>query len=336
MSQSGSQANTPLRAAVIGVGYLGRFHAQKYQLIDGVELVGVADADPKRAEQIGQELGVAGYADYRDLLDKVDLVSIATITECHFKVAEACLNAGIHVLIEKPITVTLEEADELIDIADRNNLFIQVGHLKRFHPAVAALRNSGILRSPRYIEAERLAPFKPRALDVDVVLDLMIHDVDLILNFVGSEVAKVEAMGTPVLTNQVDIANARLTFANGCIADVRASRVSLQATRKMRLFQPDAYVALDFITKGIRVVMKGEGDMQLEGVTVPALEEKRLTIEDYDTLETEIRSFCESVRDGRQPLVTGRDGRKALAVVAQVRDSLMRYIDEQGLTPPKK
>ncbi|OSM05169.1 putative oxidoreductase domain-containing protein [Magnetofaba australis IT-1] len=321
---------------MIGVGYLGRFHAQKYQLIDGVELVGVADADPKRAEQIGQELGVAGYADYRDLLDKVDLVSIATITECHFKVAEACLNAGIHVLIEKPITVTLEEADELIDIADRNNLFIQVGHLKRFHPAVAALRNSGILRSPRYIEAERLAPFKPRALDVDVVLDLMIHDVDLILNFVGSEVAKVEAMGTPVLTNQVDIANARLTFANGCIADVRASRVSLQATRKMRLFQPDAYVALDFITKGIRVVMKGEGDMQLEGVTVPALEEKRLTIEDYDTLETEIRSFCESVRDGRQPLVTGRDGRKALAVVAQVRDSLMRYIDEQGLTPPKK
>ncbi|MBF0447157.1 MAG: Gfo/Idh/MocA family oxidoreductase [Magnetococcales bacterium] len=325
ISPSGIQPhpeNIPLRAAVIGTGYLGRFHAMKYAAIAGVELVAIADLSEKRIKTLSEELGVNGYTDYNDLLPLVDLVTIATPTYSHFRIAQACLKAGVHVLVEKPITVTLEEADELVALADQMGLVLQVGHLKRFHPAIVALNKGGILKNPRFIESQRLAPFKNRALDVDVVLDLMIHDVDLILNFVHSELINVEAVGSRVVTDHIDIAHARLKFQNGCIANVTASRVARDSTRRIRIFQEDSFISLDFIQSDIVVMERGEGTMELDGVQVPAIKNIQLPIEKYDTLEAEIRSFCDSVKQGVQPLVNGRDGRKALAVVTAIRESI--------------
>lgn len=318
-------AGPPLRAAVIGSGYLGRFHAQKYKMIPGVTLMGVVDIDPERARQVGLELAVPHSHDYNDILDRVDLVTVATPTRTHFRITQACLAAGVHVLVEKPITVTLEEADALISLADDKQRVLQVGHLKRFHPAVMALNSSGILGTPRFIESLRFAPFKSRALDVDVVLDLMIHDVDLLLNFVGSEVMDVDAVGTPVVTDQVDIANARLKFQNGCVANVTASRVARDATRRIRLFQDDSFLSLDFIKGDILVMRRGVGTMDLDGMAVPAVEESTIPFRHYDTLEAEVRSFCDVVREGCQPLVSGRDGRKALEVVTAIRKSIQTY-----------
>ncbi|MBF0589124.1 MAG: Gfo/Idh/MocA family oxidoreductase [Magnetococcales bacterium] len=311
-----------LKAAVIGVGYLGRFHAQKYAALDGVELMGVIDLDPAQAKQVGEELGVPWFTDYRDLLGALDLVTIATPTIAHYRVTEACLKAGIHVLVEKPVTATLAEADELIQLADRKKLVFQVGHLKRFHPAVLALKKSGLLKKTRFIESQRIAPFKPRALDVDVVLDLMIHDVDLILNFVGADVVDIQAMGAPIVTHKVDIANARLKFANGCVANVTASRVAAAATRNIRLFQDESFLTLDFIDKSIRVVQRSGATEMVEGTEVFELKESTLPIEDHDTLEAEIASFCDVVRGGGKPLVSGRDGRKALEVVTAIRETI--------------
>ncbi|ABK44361.1 oxidoreductase domain protein [Magnetococcus marinus MC-1] len=316
-------AGRALRAGVIGVGYLGRFHAQKFNKIAGVELAVVVDNDAARARMVGEELGVPYSTDYRDVLADLDLVSVVVPTPYHYKVASHCLAAGVHVLLEKPITVTVEEADELVTLAEQNNMVLQVGHLKRFHPAVVALKQSGLLKkSPRFIQAQRLAPFKSRALDVDVVLDLMIHDVDLILNFMDAEVASVEAIGAPVLTSHIDMANARLHFTNGSIADITASRVARNAVRQIRMFQDDAYIKLDFITKGIRISKRVEGNMQLDGVTVPAMVEEQLPIQDYDTLEAEVSAFCAAVAGGTPPLVSGRDGRKALEVVERIRQSI--------------
>ncbi|MEG3640914.1 Gfo/Idh/MocA family protein [Magnetococcus sp. PR-3] len=316
-------AGRPLRAGVIGVGYLGRFHAQKFNNIEGVELTAVVDSDAGRAQMVGEELDVPFYTDYRDILKDLDLVSVVVPTQYHYMVASHCLEAGVHVLLEKPITVTLDEADELVTMAEQRNMVLQVGHLKRFHPAVVALKESGLLHEPpTFIQAQRLAPFKSRALDVDVVLDLMIHDVDLILNFVNSEVESVEAIGQPVLTSHIDMANARLHFANGCIADITASRVARNATRQIRLFQDDAYIKLDFITKGIRISKRSEGTMEMDGIEVPAMSEEQLAIQDYDTLEAEVKAFCDAVSSGEEPLVSGRDGRKALEVVERIRQSI--------------
>ncbi|MEO5366886.1 MAG: Gfo/Idh/MocA family oxidoreductase [Magnetococcus sp. WYHC-3] len=315
----------PLRTAVIGVGYLGRFHAMKYRLVPDVVLVGVADLDERRAKQVADELGVPAFTDYRNLLGQVDAVSVAVPTQSHYHVAGSCLEAGIHVLLEKPITTTLDEADDLVALAERQKLVLQVGHLKRFHPAVMALRESKLLSQPRFIESHRLAPFKARALDVDVISDLMIHDVDLIMNFVGSEVVGVEAIGAPVLTDKVDMAHARLKFANGCIANVTASRVASEATRRLRIFQDDNYLCLDFLARRIQVKQRGPGVMVLDGVEVPEIQDSSLPIEDYDTLEAEIRSFCEAVRRGVPPLVSGREGRKALEMVTRIQKSLKLF-----------
>jgi predicted dehydrogenase len=317
---------SPLRAAVIGAGYLGRFHAMKYASIANVDLVGIADVSEQRVESMSAELGVKGYTDYNDLLQAVDLVTVATPTYSHYRITETCLNAGIHVLVEKPMTVNLEEADELIDLADRKGLVLQVGHLKRFHPAIVALANSGVLKKPRFIESQRLAPFKSRALDVDVVMDLMIHDVDLILNFVDSELIDVDAVGSRVVTEHIDIANARLKFQNGCTANVTASRVARDATRRIRIFQDNTFVSLDFIDNDIMIMQRGEGTMELDGVQVPAIESTKIPINKYDTLEAEVRSFCDAVRHGKAPLVSGRDGRKALAVVAMIRESIAKAL----------
>lgn len=303
-----------LRAAVIGVGYLGRFHAQKYAALPDVELVGVADPNPATAERVAQELGTTTFASHRELFGKVDLASIASNTENHHAIARDCLAAGLHVLVEKPVTVTVAEADELIALADTGQRILQVGHLERYNPAWLAVRDK--IGAPLFFEAHRMAPFKPRGIDVSVVLDLMIHDLDLILPLVGSPIKEIRASGVSVLTDGVDIANARLEFANGCVANITASRTSTASLRRMRIFQHNEYLSVDFgerkvgVTRKSDALIEGESPITTDSVQQPP----------GDALMTEIQAFVASVRAG-QPLAgacTGHDGREALAVALEI------------------
>lgn len=308
-----------LRTAVIGVGYLGNFHAQKYAALPGVELVGVVDNDPKRAAEIAAAVGTRAYSDHRELIGKVDAVSVVVPTQFHHAVARDFLSAGVHVLIEKPITVTIAEADELIAIADQQQLVFQVGHLERFNPVLVAL--DGVLNGPLFIESVRIAPFKPRGTDVNVVLDLMIHDIDLIQHIVGSPVERIDAIGAPVFTGEEDIANARIVFENGCVANVTASRISLKSERKMRIFQRDAYITLDFQNRKVLVAQKGAGEL-FPGVPNVKVNERELG--EADALMNEICSFIEAIRQGIQPRVSGREGRMALETALKINENLKR------------
>jgi predicted dehydrogenase len=307
-----------LRAAVIGVGYLGRFHAQKYASLEDVDLVGVVDASRERAEEVAAEVGTAAFTDYRQLLDSVDVVSIVVPTQYHYPVARECLEAGCHILLEKPITQTVEEADHLIRLAEDRGLVFQVGHLERFNPAVLALE--GVLKNPLFIESHRLAPFKTRGTDVTVVLDLMIHDIDIILSMVPSAIKLVNSMGVPVLSEEVDIANARLQFENGCVANVTASRVSRDAVRKIRIFQSDAYISIDYQARKISIFRKDDGGVPVPGLPNVSMEEK--SFEQSDALLAEIRAFVDAVRDGTAPVVTGEDGKRALELALQINGKL--------------
>ncbi|APG25489.1 MAG: Gfo/Idh/MocA family oxidoreductase [Syntrophotalea acetylenica] len=307
-----------LRAAVIGVGYLGRFHAQKYAALTDVELVGVADVNREAAERVAAEVGCAAYADYRELLDRIDVVSIVVPTRLHFAVAREFLAAGRHVLVEKPITETVDEADELIAVARQQGVLLQVGHLERFNPAIVAL--NGELHKPMFIESHRLTPFRGRGTDVNVVLDLMIHDIDIILNMVQSELVAVHASGVPVLSHEVDIANARLEFASGCVANVTASRVSRDAMRKVRVFQSDGYFSIDYQKRRIAVCRKGGDGMALPGL--PGITMKEKGFAESDALRDEIAAFVAAVRTGTSPVVAGEDGRRALAVALQISSCL--------------
>lgn len=311
-----------LRAAVIGVGYLGRFHAQKYAAIEGVELVGVADASRERAEEVAAEVGAAAFTDYRSLLEKVDLVSVAVPTQHHFAVARDCLAAGCHILLEKPITQTVAEAEELIRMAAERRLVFQVGHLERFNPAVLALK--GVLTNPLFIESHRLAPYKPRGTDVNVVLDLMIHDIDIILNMVPSTVKTVNSVGVPVISGEVDIANARLQFENGCVANVTASRVTPKGERKIRIFQSDAYISIDYQERHIAIYRKDGGGIPIPGLPNVTMEHK--SFEQGDALLAEVRAFVEAVRTGSPPPVTGEDGRRALELALQISSKLWHEV----------
>jgi predicted dehydrogenase len=308
-----------LRAAVIGVGYLGNFHAQKYAAIPDVELVGVVDSDPERASRVAGSLGAAAYGDHRDLIGKVDAVSVVVPTQFHHAVARDFLSAGVHVLIEKPITVTIAEADELIAIADEKKLVFQVGHLERFNPALVALGD--VLTAPLFIESVRIAPFKPRGTDVNVVLDLMIHDIDIIQHIVGSPVERIDAIGAPVFTGEEDIANARILFEGGCVANVTASRISLKSERKMRIFQRDAYITLDFQNRKVLVARKGGGEL-FPGVPNVKVDERELG--EADPLRSEIESFIAAIREGKKPQVSGRDGRMALETALKINTALGR------------
>ena len=312
-----------MRTAVIGVGYLGRFHAQKYASLPNSHLVGVADPSAKARSSVAAELGVAAYADYRELLGHVDAVSIVTPTPMHFEVARNFLDAGASVLVEKPMTVTVAEAQSLIELARRANRVLQVGHLERFNAAVQAVQPS--LTVPRFIESARLAPFKHRGTDVDVVLDLMIHDIDLILSIVRSPVVAVDAIGSSVFSREVDIANARLRFANGCVANATASRVSMKTERKLRLFQDDAYISVDLHQKVLTVIRKG--GVGADGVPQVAIEEN--TYEQGDALKDEIAAFLESAATGSAPAVSGEDGllalRTAVSIAEQVANSRRRF-----------
>jgi predicted dehydrogenase len=303
----------PLRCAVIGVGYLGKFHAEKYAALPDCELVAVADPDAAAAGSVAAKTGARPVADYRELLGQVDAVSIVVPTSLHHQVAKDFLLAGAHVLVEKPITVTVEEADELIGLAKRNRLVLMVGHLERFNAAVLGLDLSE--DKPIFIESHRLAPFKPRANDVSVVLDLMIHDIDIILDLMDCELERIDAKGVPVLTHDIDIANARLAFKNGSVANVTASRVSLKVERKMRMFMPNCYVSVDFQNRALTRHRKGEGEM-FPGI--PEILSEESIFENGDALLEEIRHFVACVREGREPLVSGQAGRRALATAIEI------------------
>jgi len=243
-----------IRAAVIGVGYLGRFHAQKYASLSDCELIAVVDADAGVAKRVAAEVGSRAISDYRQLFGEVDAVSVVTPTPSHAEIAAGLLRSGAHVLVEKPIAETAEQAQQLIDLARQQRRVLQVGHLERFNPAILAAEP--VLKSPRFIECQRLAPFRERGTEVNVVLDLMIHDIDLVQMIVGSPVASFDAIGTPVFSAEIDIANARLRFENGCVANVTASRVSLKTERKLRVFCDDAYMSLDLQQKILTVIRK--------------------------------------------------------------------------------
>ena len=312
-----------LRAAVIGVGYLGRFHAQKYAALSDVELVGVVDVFPETARRVAQELGVAAFADYRELLGahgskdaKVDLVSVASTTETHHAVARDCLAAGVHVLAEKPITVTVAQADELIALADAKHLVLQVGHLERFNPAWLAVKDK--IKRPVFIEGHRMAPFKARGIDVSVVLDLMIHDLDLILPLVDSPVTDLRASGVSVLTDGIDIANARIEFANGCVANLTASRTSTASLRRLRIFEHHEYISVDFGERRVVISRKREGSLEDLAPDQLPIDSESFQQPPGDALLTEIEAFVGAVKNGTRAVVSGREGRNALAVALDI------------------
>ena len=306
-------SSAPVKVAVVGVGYLGRFHAEKLARLDRAELVGVVDTDLERAEALAAKLGCSAYSDHCQLLGKVEAVSVVTPTVNHFQVAYDFLSAGADVMCEKPMTTTLEEADQLIALAIENERILQVGHLERFNPAVEGmLERAG---KPMFIECNRIAPFKARATDVDVTLDLMIHDLDIILAVVGEEPSEIRAKGVPVLGPHADLVNARLEFPSGCVANITASRLALKDERKMRLFQPDAYLSLDFKKRKLLVI---SGVEYRPGKT-PKVKTERPRFGKSDPLERELKSFLESVRTRQAPRVDGVDGRRALACALAVR-----------------
>jgi predicted dehydrogenase len=310
-----------LRTAVVGVGYLGKYHAEKYTQLDNSRLVGVVDIDAAAAERVAQACGTRAITDYRQLLGNVDAVSIVVPTRHHYKVARDFLERGVHVLLEKPITETLQEADDLIALAQRNNCILQIGHLERFNAAILALHT--IIQKPRFIESHRLAPFKTRATDVNVILDLMIHDIDIILNLINLEPVDIQASGSKIFSNTIDIANARLTFANGCVANVTASRVSLKTERKMRIFEQDSYISVDFQNRILSEHRKGTGE---SAPGVPNIDSRETVYEKDDALKTEIAAFLSAVKNKTEPVVSGADGRRALYTATRIGEILQEKI----------
>jgi predicted dehydrogenase len=304
-----------IRVAVVGVGHLGRHHARIFRELPGVTLTAVADVNRPRAEEIAAANHTSAVFDYRELIGRVDAVSIAVPTEKHADVGAAFLEAGVPALIEKPLARTVTEADRLIAAAARRNVVLAVGHTERFNPAVAAA--SPMLTNPRFIEVHRLGTFPERSLDIDVVFDLMIHDLDVVLSIVRAEVESIEAVGVPVVTPRVDIANARIRFANGCIANVTASRISRERVRKIRFFQPAAYLSIDYAAQKVEVWRLEKGD----GVK-PSIQGGELEVPNEEPLKRELADFVAAIQDHRAPLVPGDQGRRALALAQAVTDKI--------------
>lgn len=314
-----------ITAAVIGVGYLGRFHAQKYARAAQCDLVAVVDARQEARDAIAAEVGTRPLADYRELLGHVEAVSVVTPTPAHFAIARDFLEAGAHVLVEKPITETPEEARQLIELAARRGRILQVGHLERFNSAILAAEP--YLRAPRFVECHRLAPYRERGTDVNVVLDLMIHDIDIVQTIVGAPVKTIDAVGTPVFSEDIDIANARITFTNGCVVNATASRVSLKTERKMRIFEDDAYLSLDLQQKILTLIRK-RAPGEPAGPLPVNIEEQSL--DPGDALQAEIDSFLACIRDGRPPVVTGEAGLMALETAMRISEQVRRSQAERG------
>lgn len=303
----------PLRTAVIGVGYLGRFHAQKYAQIAGSTLVAVVDANADACAKVAAELGTKAVHDYRELIGAVDAVSLAVPTPMHHAIGCELLKNGIDVLIEKPIATTVAEARELVDLARTHKRILQVGHLERFNPAVLAAAER--LKTPRFVESHRLAPFKQRGTDVSVVLDLMIHDIDLIQELVGTPIEHIDAVGATVFSGEIDIVNARLRFQGGCVANTTASRISLKQERKIRIFQDDAYLSVDMQQKILTVIRKKDA-APVESPAQVSIEEQNF--DQGDALLAEIEAFLKAVRERSTPVVTGEDGLRALETAMKI------------------
>ncbi|MFY9398342.1 MAG: Gfo/Idh/MocA family oxidoreductase [Desulfomonilia bacterium] len=301
-----------IRAAVIGTGYLGRFHALKYAAMDDVELVGVVDIDPARAEEVAREASCEPYTNCDDLPGGIDAVSIAVPTTAHAEVAIPFLRRGVSVLLEKPISARIDEARTIIEAAEQGGAKLQIGHLERFNPALTKL--AGSIRKPMFIEAHRISPFKARGTDVDVVIDLMIHDIDIILTLVDSPIESMEAVGVPVLTDTVDIANARIRFASGCIANLTASRVSAETMRKIRMFQSNAYLSIDFAKAAVDVYTLDENRR---------IGHRHLAMSESDALAAEIRSFIDAVKGLSEVKVDGIAGLRAIETALAIKDSMI-------------
>lgn len=316
-----------VKAGVIGTGFLGRQHVRVLSQLADVELVGVVDKNLETARAVAAEFSTRAYDSHRALSDEVSAVSLATPTREHASIGIELLTGGVDVLVEKPIASTLAEADALIEAANRHRRILQVGHLERFNPAVVEARK--LLTSPLFFEVHRLGVFAARSLDIDVVSDLMIHDLDLVLDFVGSPVGRVSAVGLPILTDKVDIANARIEFANGCVANVTASRVSTEKVRKLRFFQKSQYVSLDFSRQDV-VVLSVENRPAGEP---PLILPRRIETARTEPLKAELESFLDSVRTRRPPAVSAESSRSALALAHRVAIEIQQHASRLSLSP---
>lgn len=304
-----------VRTAVIGTGYLGKYHVDKFAHVSQSKLIAICDIDSDSTQELSEKYSVDAIDDYRALAGKVDAVSIATPTTSHFQIAEFFLNQGVHVFIEKPITTTLEEANTLVDSAKKNNLIIQVGHIERFNPAFKYI--SPLIKRARFVEAQRLTPFKLRGSDVSVILDLMIHDIDIVLSLVKSPITDIRATGASVLTPLIDIANARLEFENGCVASITASRINPTSVRLLRIFQDENHLHVDLHRNLCRIRKKGKSEM-FPGV--PMIDSEEVHLEKGDALKEEIKAFLKAVTHKTTPTVSGQEARDALSVAMTITD----------------
>lgn len=312
-----------IRTAVVGAGYFGRFHANHYAKNPRAKLVAVVDTDEARARAVAEEFGAEPAFDYRDVLARVDAVSVAVPTPQHAEIARDFIEAGVHVLVEKPITDSVESAKEITALSEKRGTILQVGHIERFSAAYRTLSN--IMTEPLYFESYRIAPWKERGVEVDVVLDLMIHDIDMIIGLVGSPVTKVDAVGTPVLGKRIDLANARISFESGCIANVTASRVSYKTERRMRVFARNHYLSCDLGERRISGY-RLRGDPMTEGLAAIAAEQHEIPQE--DSLGNEIEAFLECVATGSKPLVDGHAGCEALRVASMINESIAEQLEK--------
>jgi len=312
-----------IQVAVIGSGYLGKFHAEKYVRHPEAELIGVVDTNYSRALALANQTNSKPFINYKDLYTQLHAVSIVVPTPLHYSIAKDFLEHDINVLLEKPMTTTLKEADELIAIAHARDLILQIGHLERFNSAYLAVE--GLVKNPLFIESHRLNSFQERGTEVDVILDIMIHDIDIILSLVGAEVKEIHAVGVPVISPMIDIANARLEFENGCVVNATASRISDKSMRKIRIFQHDAYISIDFATQKVSVYRKIEDDGRL-----PCIVSKKLEIEPRDSLEEEIKAFLRAVKEKSTPPVSGEEGIRALKVALEIAKQLR--VDTQRIS----
>jgi len=302
-----------IRVGVVGVGYLGQFHAEKYARMEGVELIGVVDADSPRAKEVAKRYRTQPFFHYSDLFSKVQAVSIAVPTLLHYPIAKDFFLQGIDVLLEKPVSNSLEEADKLIQLAESKGLIFQVGHLERFNGVLSALE--GLIQLPLYIESHRLSPFPGRGIDVNVVLDLMIHDIDILLSLVKSKVKRIDAVGIPILTLHSDIANARIEFENGCTANLTASRVSKEKTRRTRIYLADGTLSIDYLSQKVSFSKRVDHSRKDK---IPEIATEEIPVKKVDSLEAEIHSFIESVRSRNPARVSGWDGKRALEMALQI------------------
>lgn len=308
-----------LRVGVVGVGYLGRFHALIYSRMPNIDLVGVVDSNSDTANAVAEEAGCAAFYDHHELLGKVDAVSIVVPTTLHLEIARPFLEAGIHTLLEKPIASSVEEGKEIVELAAKHDSLLQIGHLERFNAGIMALAEKIGEATPRFIEAHRMGAFVARATDVDVVSDLMIHDIDIILSLVKSDIASVSAIGTPVLTDHIDIANARLEFENGSVANVIASRVSEKKSRRFRVFGPKHYLSLDFIDQKIDIAYP----KAKPGQEWPEVAVETMVVEPVKPLDAELEAFARCVLNREKPLVDGHVGLEALDVAMRVKQAIL-------------